>query len=212
MSICKENERDEIKIILVGDSGVGKTNLINTSIGLEFNQNDNATASGSFVSKIIQINNKKYIANLWDTAGQEVYRGITQLFFRGSEIIILVYDICNPLSFQSLESWYQLCEETINNEHIYAIIGNKNDLFMNCKINENDAEKFAESKNSKFRLTSAKTDPNGFIEFIEELIKDYKKIKNQSRRQSIKIDKYNKKKEKENCCNNSNAKKSNKKN
>ena len=55
MSICKENEKDEIKIILVGDSGVGKTNLINTSIGLEFNQNDNATASGSFVSKIIQI-------------------------------------------------------------------------------------------------------------------------------------------------------------
>ena len=206
MSIYKENEKDEIKIILVGDSGVGKTNLINTTVGLGFTQNDNATVSGSFVSKNIKINNKMYVANLWDTAGQEVYRGITQLFFRGSEIIILVYDICNSLSFQSLESWYQLCEETINNEHIYAIVGNKNDLYINSEINQNDAEKFAKSKNAKFRLVSAKTNPTGFNSFIEELIKDYKKIKNQSRRQSIKIKKSNNKK-KDNCCGNNNEKK-----
>ena len=207
MTKYKENEKEVIKIILVGDSGVGKTNLINTSIGLGFKQNGNGTVSGSFVSKNIQIKNKKYIANLWDTAGQEVYRGITQLFFRGSEIIILVYDICNPLSFESLESWYKLCEETINNEHIFAIVGNKNDLFMNSKINKKDAEKFAESKNAKFRLVSAKTDPNSFIKFIEELIKDYKNIANQTRRQSIKIKRNDKKKE--NCCNNNNSKKGN---
>ena len=95
------NEINEIKIILIGNSGVGKTNLINTSIGLNFNHVENTTASSSFVAKEFIINDEKYTANLWDTAGQEAYRGITQLFFRGSEIVILVYDICSPTSFNA---------------------------------------------------------------------------------------------------------------
>ena len=202
MSKIIENEEEEIKVILIGDSRVGKTNLINTSVDLPFNPNENMTISGSCLSKKIIINDKIYIINLWDTAGQEMYRGITQLFFRGSEIIILVYDICSLSSFNSLEEWYKMSEDNINNEHIYGIVGNKNDLYLESNTNENDAKKYAESKNAKFKLVSAKEDPKGFVDFIEDLVIDYKKINKVFRKQTLKIDRkksVNNNNNKENC-------------
>ena len=202
MSKKIENEEEEIKVILIGDSRVGKTNLINTSVDLPFNPNENMTISGSCLSKKIIINDKIYIINLWDTAGQEMYRGITQLFFRGSEIIILVYDICSLSSFNSLEEWYKMSEDNINNEHIYSIVGNKNDLYLESNTNENDAKKYAESKNAKFKLVSAKEDPTGFVDFIEDLVIDYKKINKFFRKQTLKIDRkksVNNNNNKENC-------------
>ena len=194
-----ENERFEIKVILIGNSGVGKTKLINTSIGLDFNNNDTSTVSGSFVSKVLTINKKEYIINIWDTAGEELYRGITQLFFRGSEIIILVYDICSSSTFESLERWYERCEEIIDNDHIYGIVGNKSDLYLNSQVNDIDAKKFAELKNAKFRLVSAKNDPQSFVDFVEELVKDYKNLAKNSRTNSIKIEKEKIGKNKEIC-------------
>ena len=202
MSKKIENEEEEIKVILIGDSRVGKTNLINTSVDLPFNPIENMTINGSCVSKKIIINDKIYIINLWDTAGQEIYRGITQLFFRGSEIIILVYDICSLSSFNSLEEWYKMSENNINNEHIYGIVGNKNDLYLESNTNENDAKKYAESKNAKFKLVSAKEDPKGFVDFIEDLVIDYKKINKVFRKQTLKIDRkksVNNNNNKENC-------------
>ena len=143
------------------------------------------------------INNIEYTINIWDTAGQELYRGITTLFFKGSEIIILVYDVCSAKSFDSLEKWYEISEETISNEHIYGIVGNKNDLYLNAKVSENDAEQFAKLKKAKFKLVSAKDNPKEFIDFIEELVMDYKQI-NKRNRVSIKIEK--KVKDKDNNC------------
>ena len=146
------------------------------------------------------INDKTYNINLWDTAGLEEYRGISQLFYRGAEIVILVYDICSLSSFNSLENWYEICEDTIDNEHIYGIVGNKNDLYLESKTNENEAKKFAESKNAKFKLVSAKDEPKGFVDFLDELIINYKKISQVSRRKTIKLDKNkNLNKNKENC-------------
>ena len=202
--MSKKNENEEIKVILIGDSGVGKTNLINTSIGIDFSKTDSPTVSGSFVSKMYKINDKQYIINLWDTAGQEAYKGITQLFFRDSQIVILVYDICSLTSFRSLENWFELCEDTINNEHIYGFAGNKNDLYLNAEVTENEAKEYAKSKNSKFKLCSAKSDPQSFVDFVEELVIEYKKIKKINRRQSIKINKSDmivKKENNNNCCN-----------
>ena len=199
--MSKKNEEEEIKVILIGDTEVGKTSLINVSIGLDFNPNQQVTISGSCTSKTIMINDKTYNINLWDTAGLEEYRGISQLFYRGAEIVILVYDICSLSSFNSLENWYEICEDTIGNEHIYGIVGNKNDLYLQSETNVNDAKKFAESKNAKFKLVSAKDDPKGFVDFLDELVINYKKISHVSRRETIRLDikkNLNKNKNKEN--------------
>ena len=206
----EDADSEEIKIILIGDSGVGKTNLINTCVGLGFNESENPTVTGYFNSKTMVVNDKTYTLNLWDTAGQESYRGLTQLFFRGAEIIILVYDITSRKTFESLDEWYEISEDTINNEHIYGIVGNKNDLFVNAEITEDEGENYAKSKNAKFRLVSAKATPKSFIKFVEELVMDYKNIDINERRMSVKLnknreDKEHKSKIKEKCikCKNS---------
>ena len=200
--MSKKNEEEEIKVILIGDTQVGKTSLINVTVGTGFNPDEQVTISASCSSKKLMINDKKYNINLWDTAGQEEYRGIAQLFYKGADIVILVYDISSLSSFNSLENWYEICEDTINTEHIYGIVGNKNDLYLQSETNVNDAQKFAESKNAKFKLVSAKDDPKGFVDFLDELIINYKKISQVSRRKTIKLDKnknLNKNKNKENC-------------
>ena len=200
----EDADSEEIKIILIGDSGVGKTNLINTCVGLGFNESENPTITGYFNSKTMVVNDKTYSLNLWDTAGQESYRGLTQLFFRGAEIIILAYDITSRKTFESLDEWYEISEDTINNEHIYGIVGNKNDLFVNAEITEEEGDNYAKSKNAKFKLVSAKETPGSFIKFVEELVIDYKKIDISGRTMSVKLnkvkeDKEHKSKIKEKC-------------
>ena len=196
-----ENEKLEIKVILIGNSGVGKTKLINTSVGLDFNNYDNTTVSGCFVTKQLKIKDKDFIINIWDTAGQELYRGITQLFFRGSDIIILVYDICSSDSFNGLENWYKTCENIIDNEHVYGIVGNKCDLYLNSVVKENEAKEYAQLKNAKFKLVSAKENPKGFVDFIKDLVILYNQITKTHRSESIKIErKKDNKNNKDTCC------------
>ena len=187
-------------------SGVGKTNLINTSIGIDFFANNDSTVSSTFISKQFIINDKKYNVNIWDTAGQEQYRSITKLFFKDSEIVILVYDITKPTTFESLDTWYSMCQDLIGNEVVYGVVGNKMDLFMNEKVLEEDAQKFAEAINAKFRIVSAKESPKDFVNFLRQLVIDYKSLNNIERRDSIvlnkieHIDNKNNKKRQKACC------------
>ena len=139
------------------------------------------------MEKLIEIDNKKYSLNLWDTAGQEAYRGVTKLFFKGSEIVILVYDITSHESFASLEEWSQKSKEIIENDFIYGIVGNKNDLYLNSQVNEEELKKFAESINSSFKIVSAKTDPQAFNDYLIELAKQYKQINKNDDKNKVKL-------------------------
>jgi len=201
MTEKSKEEPEEIKVILIGDSGVGKTNLINTSVGLEFDDGKKPTISGSFIEKIVDINGKKYSINLWDTAGQEAYRGVTKLFFKGSDIVILVYDITNIDSFKSLEEWFKISKEIIDNKFIYGVVGNKNDLYLQCQVKEEDAQNFAKTMGSKIKIVSAKEDPQSFVDFLIELVKEFKQIDNDEKKKCIKLKEEDNEHEKEkNCC------------
>ena len=202
---------EEIKIILLGNTGVGKTSLINVCIDPYYAldlDNNNPTLASYFVQKNIICNTKKYILDIWDTAGQEAYLGVTKLFFKGSDIIIFVYDICSENTFKDLGNWINMTEEIIDNPHVCGIVGNKNDLYLNAKISEEDAKKFADSKNFKFKLVSAKNDPRGFSDFLVELVKEYtQKFQKpeKKRSKSIKLknsnsDKDNNNDKGHNCC------------
>ena len=182
-------ELEEIKVILIGDSGIGKTNLINTSVGIQFSDKLKPTISPSYNVKIFEIEGKKYRLNLWDTAGQEKYVKVTKLFFKGSGIIILVYDITNKESFKSLENWHQMSEDIIESEHIYGLVGNKNDLYLDAKVSAKEVQDFAQSIKTKYKIVSAKEQPELFVEFLEELVKDYHKINIKNRRKSVKLNK-----------------------
>ena len=186
----------ELKAILVGDSGVGKTNLINVCMGQGFNEESKPTNCCSLLQKNITINNLKYIINLWETMGQEAYKGISKLFFRESQIVIFVYDITSRESFNNLEEWIQMANDVINADYISGIVGNKNDLFLKSEVTEEEAQKYAEEKKIKFRLVSAKEDPEGFENFLIELVKSIKFPENHTKTVLTNNDK----KKKLKCC------------
>ena len=191
MSSQDDEDFIEIKAILVGGSGVGKTNLINVSVGNKFCPGSKTTSCCSMVQKHLVINDNKFQINLWDTMGQESYKSISKLFFRDSKIVIFVYDITSYESFTGLEDWINLANSTISDDYISGIVGNKIDLFLESKVPKEEAENYAASKNMKFSLVSAKENPQGFEDFLIELIKQYK-IPERRKKTFLKKEKENK--------------------
>ena len=160
------------KAILLGESGVGKTSLINVTGGGKFNEKEDPSISSNFIKKYIEIDSKKYLINIWDTAGQEKYKHLAKLFFHGADIVILVYDISSKESFNNLDFWVKETTEHINNKFIYGIVGNKKDLYLKQEVTEEEGRKYAESKGFKFALVSAKADPKSFNDFFLSLFQD----------------------------------------
>ena len=194
-----ENIR-EVKAILLGDVFVGKTSLINVSIGMQFISSEPATISSTFVQKKIIIDSKEYIINLWDTAGQEKLRALTKLFFKGSKIVIFVYDITDKKTFNGLKNWVDEVENTLEkNTYLCGIVGNKQDLYMQEEVNENEALEYANSKGMKFRLVSAKEDIKSFNVFLEELVNDAKNLNLIENKNKISLKQEKTKKDKCNC-------------
>jgi len=177
-----DDEKEGIKVILLGEAFVGKTSLIKVAIGQSIDLKEIPTLSSSYSEKEFNYNGKKYIFNLWDTIGQEKYRSLTNMFFNDSKIIILVYDITDKKTFEQLTYWYNQVETLVDEQNIIlAIVGNKKDLYDHEQVTEDQGKKFAKEKNAKFKLSSAKEDPLNFNEFLEELFKEFidtnKKIK-----------------------------------
>ena len=171
-----------IKIILLGESGVGKTNLIRVTTGEDFEQNSMSSSSGSYKEGFYtsSTNKKKYIYHLWDTAGQEAYRSLNKIFIKNAKIVIFVYAIDNEASFKELQYWIDLAKDELGNDFVMGIVANKIDLYEEQQVKEEVATAFAKSHNIKFRATSALTEPLGFKNFLEELLIDFIKTKDSS--------------------------------
>ena len=157
---------------------MGKTNLANAAVDLRFDQNAKSTSNALYVQKKMIIFGKNYQLRLWDTAGQEKYRALTKLFYKDSKVVIFVYDITNKKSFTELNFWINEIKESLGDEPVLGILGNKNDLEEMKEVDDNMAQKFAEEKGIKFKVISTKDDPKSFKMFLRSLIKDYLTKKN----------------------------------
>ena len=160
----EENENDInkliLKTVLLGEIGVGKTSLIKQFTNNTFDENISSSISSQYSSKIITINrlNKDIKFDLWDTAGQEIYRSLAKLFYKDAKVIIFVYDITNKNSFEGLKKyWYKKVSTNSDKNAILALVGNKNDLYNNQQVNDNEAIEFAETIGAIFQVTSAKS-------------------------------------------------------
>ena len=194
--------RKNINITLLGGYKVGKTNLLNTSLGYEF-QNDCLSTIGldKFINKM-KINDKEYKVILWDTSGQERYRAISTNSIRRSQIIILVFDVTNNKSLEELNDWIEIVKDNKDSHCIIGIIGNKIDLFENIVVSEEQAKSFAEKYNCKLLLTSAKEDPKRFNYFIENLIIEYHDLykDEDEEKKLISLEVEEKKQKRKGCC------------
>ena len=171
-------EKNPIKIILLGDSGVGKTNIILRYLKNEFNENSLSTIGTTFGVKEIIRNNIKYNLNIWDTTGQEVYRSVTKLFIQGAKIVLLVYCIEQKSTFDSLNFWYDSVKDICEDDIVLAIVANKQDLFDDdekVQVTEEEGENYAKEKNVLFRSVSAKIDKKGIDSLFDTVFDEYLK-------------------------------------
>ena len=160
-----------IKIILLGETGVGKTNLINIYLDKEYNDYEMPTTDSNQSYKTIKIKNNILKITFWDTMGQERHRAITKSFIKGSNIVIFVYDITRRETFLELNYWINTSLEILENEEvIFGISANKSDLFFRSEVNKEEGEQYANNINALFSETSAKKNPDGFKIFVEELL------------------------------------------
>ena len=163
----------DIKVILLGDTGVGKTCIINRYINNKFDSNIENTVCSSFSTKEVIKNNILYRLNLWDTIGQEKYNSITNIFIKGSNIVILVYSVDSLSSLQDLDLWYNSVNNALQeNSYILAIVGNKADLIIEeeAVVSEEEGRKYAKKMNAEFKLVSCKEDFEGVNNFFDMLL------------------------------------------
>jgi len=152
------DDLDSCKIVLIGESGVGKTSIINQYIEETFKEDQETSAGASFSTKKLNLKNGNQITlEIWDTAGQEKFRALTQLFYKEASAAILVYDITRKDSFNQIKEYWinQVIEKSPNNI-IIAIVANKIDLFEKEEVEEKIARDFALENNAIFMMTSAK--------------------------------------------------------
>ena len=183
------NEPTSIKVVLLGESGVGKTSIINQFISKKFNPKMSTSVSAQFTSKIMEFpeQNRTLRFDIWDTVGQEKYRSLTKIFYKDAKIIIFVYDITTEYSFNALQTyWYTETVDNTDGEPIYAVCANKYDLYDKAVVKTEDGKKFADKIKAIFQNTSAKSD-TGINILFENLGKkiinpnyDYKNLKKEN--------------------------------
>ena len=205
--MSKENEEKELKVILLGDCGVGKTNIILRFMKDEFDEDSITTTGSSYIMKKIEKDNITYRLNIWDTAGQEKYRSLTKIFLQDANIIILVYSIVEEITFDNLDYWYNIIIDNCGEDIVIAIVGNKHDLYFEEAVDEDKAQNYANKKNAIFKLVLAKENKLGIDELFNILLDEYinKKLNKKEKKniEKIKIN-VNKKNEetlkKKKCC------------
>ena len=165
-------EYPQLKIVIIGESSVGKSAIINQYINQIFIEQAITTIGTDKFSKFEIINNQKIKLNVWDTAGQEKYHSLTKIFVHDSKIAFIVYAINDLISYQKVDFWYNFIKENCG-DIIIGIIGNKKDLYEEEEVNEEEAIKKAEELGVIFGLTSALEDDTGFDEIMQSLVKQY---------------------------------------
>jgi len=149
-----------IKLLIVGDTSVGKTNFIYRFVENKFNQNHMATTGIDLKSGTVQLKGKKIKVQIWDTAGQEKYKSITKNLFLKVQGVLAVYDITNKDSFINLKSWIKIIKEECGTHMPIILLGNKNDLENQRSVGKEVAITFAKKEKIEYLETSSKSGVN----------------------------------------------------
>ena len=190
----------KLKFVILGESMVGKTCLINRYISDKFGERYLCTIGIDFQEKTIIKNNKTIKLQIWDTAGEERYRNITKSYFQACNGFIIAYDINNKESFEQVKFWIKQIAAFSGEKTNCILIGTKSDL-NERKVEEQKGKDLAKKINCKFFETSAKLNKNineAFDALIDDVLLNYKENKNL--RGSMKLSHKNTKKEKKKCC------------
>lgn len=170
-----EDEYDYLfKLVLIGDSGVGKSNLLSRFTRNEFNLESKSTIGVEFATKSLNVDGKVIKAQIWDTAGQERYRAITSAYYRGAVGALLVYDVTRRSTFENVGRWLKELRDHTDPSMVVMLIGNKSDLRHLVAVPTEDGKTFAENEALYFMETSALEATNVEGAFSEVLTQIYR--------------------------------------
>ncbi|XP_026139044.1 ras-related protein Rab-11A-like [Carassius auratus] len=171
----REDEYDYLfKVVLIGDSGVGKSNLLSRFTRNEFNLESKSTIGVEFATRSIHVEGKTVKAQIWDTAGQERYRAITSAYYRGAVGALLVYDIAKHLTYENAERWLKELQDHADSNIVIMLVGNKSDLRHLRAVPMDEAKAFAEKHGLSFLETSALDSSNVELAFQTILTEIYR--------------------------------------
>jgi len=165
------------KCVIVGNSGVGKTNLLSRFTKNEFSKDTKSTIGVEFSTRQIEHDGLTLEAQVWDTAGQERYKAVTAAYYRGALGALIVYDITKRDSFENCETWLRELRTHADPSIVAMLVGNKCDLRHQQAVDVEDAKDFAEDNNLAFIETSAKDSTNVDLAFETILIEIYRIVR-----------------------------------
>ncbi|KAF8543787.1 GTP-binding protein yptV1 [Trichophaea hybrida] len=160
--------------VLIGDSGVGKSNLLSRFTRNEFNLDSKSTIGVEFATRSIQVDSKTIKAQIWDTAGQERYRAITSAYYRGAVGALLVYDISKHLTYENVTRWLKELRDHADSNIVIMLVGNKSDLRHLRAVPTDDSKAFAAENHLSFIETSALDASNVELAFQNILTEIYR--------------------------------------
>ena len=164
------------KIVLIGDLGVGKSNLLSRFTRDEFNLESRSTIGVEFATRTLEIDGRRVKAQIWDTAGQERYRAITSAYYRGAVGALIVYDILKTESYESVSRWLKELKEHADTNIVIELVGNKSDLDHLRAVPTEEAKLFANENSLLFTEASALSSDNVDLSFHQLLKNIYEMI------------------------------------
>ncbi|CAH0478221.1 unnamed protein product [Peronospora belbahrii] len=167
MADSSNSKAREVKVVLLGDTGVGKSSLVLRFVTNNFRPYSESTIGASFMSKMIVVNDTPIKYQIWDTAGQEKYHSLAPMYYRGAAAAIVVYDITRKQSLTTLKNWVKELKQLGPDNIVIAIAGNKSDLEEKREVPASQARAYAEEIGALFIETSAKEDTNVSDLFIQ---------------------------------------------
>lgn len=176
------------KMVLIGDTYVGKTSLFNRLTRGEFREEEQSTIGVEFGYRVVETQDRPFKIQLWDTAGQERFKALARTYFRGASGLVFVYDITNRNSFTGLDNWISLGKESAGPSALMLLVGNKSDLESQRQVSTEEGLKKAQELGCKFVETSAKDSINitsAFDALVVEIFEQREKIQEEKNAKSL---------------------------
>ena len=150
----------QFKLVLLGDSAVGKSSLVLRFVRGQFFEYQESTIGSAFLTQTVALNDTTVKFEIWDTAGQERYHSLAPMYYRGAQAAIVVYDITNADTFERAKTWVKELQRQASPNIVIALAGNKADLTTNRIVEYDEASGYAEENSLLFMETSAKNAHN----------------------------------------------------
>lgn len=159
-NVNASNKTCQFKLVLLGESSVGKSSLVLRFVKGQFHEFQESTIGAAFLTQTVQIDDTTVKFEIWDTAGQERYHSLAPMYYRGAQAAIVVYDISNKETFQKAQTWIKELQRQANPNIVIALAGNKLDLANKRAVSYEEAKQYADETSLLFMETSAKTAAN----------------------------------------------------